>query len=314
MKSPKISVIIPVYNTEEYVGKCIQSILEQNFIDFELLLIDDGSADRSGEICDEYAKRDKRIIVFHQENGGVTSARRCGVLHASGEFITFVDSDDRLTPDALATLIAKMKDGIDVVISSMLVEEVITGEELLKRFLENRIPVVLWGKLYRKFLFESDEVMDIKREICVGEDFLMNIKLATRVKTAYLLPKKVYSYRTNLQSVSHTWHDTLEYEKMLVSEVEKAIENVKIENINCAFYKFQLQRLDMLIQSGANFSYNSDWIRQLRKDRWKYPLCRREKIVIHLTNLTMSRWILEKEKKIMKPLSCIKRKLLGNKR
>ena len=91
---PKISVIVPVYNTEKYLARCIESILAQTFTDFELLLIDDGSKDNSGTICDEYAAKDSRVRVFHKENGGVSSARNMGLDNASGEWITFVDSDD----------------------------------------------------------------------------------------------------------------------------------------------------------------------------------------------------------------------------
>ena len=94
MNIPKISVIVPVYNVEKYLHRCIDSILTQTFTDFELLLIDDGSKDNSGKICDEYAEKDKRIRVFHKENGGVSSARNLGLDNAGGEWICFADSDD----------------------------------------------------------------------------------------------------------------------------------------------------------------------------------------------------------------------------
>ena len=92
--NPKISVIVPVYNVEKYLCSCIDSILAQTFTDFELLLIDDGSRDKSGEICDEYANKDCRVKVFHKENGGVSSARNLGIDESKGEYLFFVDSDD----------------------------------------------------------------------------------------------------------------------------------------------------------------------------------------------------------------------------
>lgn len=95
--TPKISVIVPVYKAENYLHRCVDSLLAQTFQDFEILLIDDGSPDRSGEICDEYARKDKRVRVFHKENGGVSSARNFGIDNARGEWITFVDSDDCVT-------------------------------------------------------------------------------------------------------------------------------------------------------------------------------------------------------------------------
>lgn len=100
---PLISVIVPVYNVEKYLSRCIDSILAQTFTDFELLLIDDGSKDKSGEICDEYALKDNRIRVFHKENGGVSSARNIGLDNAMGEWICFCDSDDYVRSDYLLT-------------------------------------------------------------------------------------------------------------------------------------------------------------------------------------------------------------------
>jgi len=90
----KTSVIVPVYNAEKYLDKCIQSILNQDYKNIEVILIDDGSLDNSGNICDEYAKVDSRVKVVHKKNGGVSSARNCGIDIATGEFIMFVDSDD----------------------------------------------------------------------------------------------------------------------------------------------------------------------------------------------------------------------------
>ena len=103
--SPQISVIIPIYKAENYINRCIDSILAQKYTDWELLLVDDGSPDRSGTICDEYAQRDFRIRVMHKQNGGVSSARNLGLENAQGEFITFVDADDYIGPSYLQSLI-----------------------------------------------------------------------------------------------------------------------------------------------------------------------------------------------------------------
>lgn len=101
---PEISIIVPVYNVETYLRKCIDSILTQTFTDFELILVDDGSPDRCGEICEEYANRDSRVVVIHKENGGLSSARNAGLDAARGEYIGFVDSDDYIKEDMYATL------------------------------------------------------------------------------------------------------------------------------------------------------------------------------------------------------------------
>ncbi|MBO7397990.1 MAG: glycosyltransferase family 2 protein, partial [Clostridia bacterium] len=94
-----ISVIVPVYKTEEYLNQCVESILNQTYKDLEILLIDDGSPDRCGELCDDFAERDNRIRVFHTENRGVAAARNFGIREAKGEYIGFVDSDDWIEPD-----------------------------------------------------------------------------------------------------------------------------------------------------------------------------------------------------------------------
>ncbi len=115
---PKISVIVPVYNTAQYLPRCIDSILSQSFTDFELLLIDDGSTDNSGSICDANAEKDSRVRVFHKENGGVSSARNIGLDEANGEWVCFVDSDDEMLCGGLQTLADGITDNVDVVMGA----------------------------------------------------------------------------------------------------------------------------------------------------------------------------------------------------
>ena len=102
---PKVSIIVPVYNAEKSLARCVDSILNQEFRDFELILMDDGSKDRSGEICDGYARADARVVVVHKENTGVSDTRNQAIARARGTFLQFVDSDDWLTPDATETFV-----------------------------------------------------------------------------------------------------------------------------------------------------------------------------------------------------------------
>ena len=106
-----ISIIVPVYNVEKYLEACVNSILNSTFTDYELILVDDGSTDRSGEICDDYQEMDQRITVIHQENAGVAAARNAGLRVSRGEYITFVDSDDLVHPLMLETLITEISSG-----------------------------------------------------------------------------------------------------------------------------------------------------------------------------------------------------------
>lgn len=118
----KVSIIVPVYNTATQLSRCIDSILNQSFRDFELIIVDDGSTDGSGKICDDYSDTDNRIRVIHKENGGVSSARNRGLDIASGEWIYFIDSDDELLPDGLQSLINCISDEVDLVMGGYVEE------------------------------------------------------------------------------------------------------------------------------------------------------------------------------------------------
>ena len=161
MSNPKISVIIPVYNAESTLRRCVDSVLAQTFTYFECLLINDGSKDRSGAICDEYAARDSRIRVFHKENGGVSSARNLGLDNAKGEWISFCDGDDCLCENSLAILYSNINDDVDLVVGGIYcnysgnkllpvrgvisVEDIIIGDDIMvKPFF-----VTAWCKLFR---------------------------------------------------------------------------------------------------------------------------------------------------------------------
>lgn len=121
MSATSVSIIVPVYNAEKYLERCVKSILTQTFEDWELILIDDGSPDNSGAICDEYAQNDTRIKVIHKPNGGVASARECGIRNATGVYSIHVDPDDWIEPDMLQILYAKaVEDGSDIVVSDFI--------------------------------------------------------------------------------------------------------------------------------------------------------------------------------------------------
>lgn len=160
MSNPKISVIVPVYNAEATLRRCVDSVLSQTFTDFECLLINDGSKDRSGEICDAYATTDGRVRIFHKENGGLSSARNVGLENANGEWVNFCDADDILPKDAFEKLYNGISDGVDLVIGG--VQYIYSGYEyiplnelfigpnliLLQDNVVNSYFVTAWCKLY----------------------------------------------------------------------------------------------------------------------------------------------------------------------
>ena len=180
---PKISVIVPVYNTEKYLDRCIQSILAQTYIDFELLLINDGSIDSSGAICDKYAEQNSRVRVFHKKNGGVSSARNMGLDNAVGEWITFVDSDDWIEHNSFERLIENGDS--DLIIASMCFEQSshIGNFPVLGRLESNDLNSVLFAnidhysisspcsKLFRSNIIQNNELR-FNEKICFGEDSL----------------------------------------------------------------------------------------------------------------------------------------------
>lgn len=184
---PTISVIIPVYNTEKYLRRCIDSVLAQTYQDFELLLIDDGSEDSSGAICDEYAARDSRVKVFHKENGGVSSARNLGLDNARGEWITFVDSDDYIEEKFLKSFEGNLD--ADLVVGNMIICEdgksrrdigahIVPGkyspiQSVLKGNLTNHAFCAPWGKLFRKDCI-GDLHFDVRMTICEDTKFVYN--------------------------------------------------------------------------------------------------------------------------------------------
>lgn len=208
---PKVSIIVPVYNAEKSLARCVDSILNQEFRDFELILMDDGSKDRSGEICDGYARADARVVVVHKENTGVSDTRNQAIARARGTFLQFVDSDDWLTADATKLMVrAAEETGCDMVIADFYrvvgemvsqkgdidADQVIGREAFVGFMMENPADYyygVLWNKLYRRSLVEAHGIrMDAKLSWC--EDFLFNLEYVRYATTFYALRTPVYYY------------------------------------------------------------------------------------------------------------------------
>ena len=171
-----ISVIVPVYNASASIDRCIKSILSQSYCDFELVLVDDGSKDDSGLICERYSKIDTRVISLHKENGGVSSARNMGVEHAKGDWISFVDSDDWIDPELLQSLVWHSS-GVDFVVSSYNHDNSIT-ERVIKKacdkqeinsFLSSKLSLSPWAKLYKRDIIENAGLR-FDTKIHFGED------------------------------------------------------------------------------------------------------------------------------------------------
>ena len=212
-----ISIIVPIYNVQNYLAKCIQSIINQSYKNLEIILVDDGSTDDSGMQCDEWEKNDSRIKVFHKENGGVSSARNYGLNVASGTFVSFIDADDWIEPNYCEKLISKASIEPDLVVldfariyqnkkifSDLLIDKVYSLSELKKNFklpYEKGLINAPWGKLYNRKLIGNlrfDEAVEI------GEDLLFNLEYLGQCNKIVFLSDALYNY--NLMNESSATH------------------------------------------------------------------------------------------------------------
>lgn len=208
--SDKIGVIVPVYKTEKYIAECIESILAQTYTNFRLILIDDGTPDNAGKICDEYAKKDNRITVIHQENAGVTRARAAGVDAATDcEWITFVDSDDTMPHKALEYLFSATQKNIEIDIVLGYRSEVLEGKtreihnivgtglyspiEYINAMLIDDCILGPWAKIIRRRLF-TKESLNISRKVVQFEDLYMNIITGYNARLIYI-DNTIHAYR-----------------------------------------------------------------------------------------------------------------------
>ena len=212
-----ISVIVPIYKVEDYLPKCVESIRNQTHSNLEIILVDDGSPDGCGAICDDFAKKDSRIRVIHKENGGLSDARNVGIEVAKGDYLAFVDSDDWLEPDAFEAMLAlaekydaKMvcagrynEDGATGTQSKGLCpekEEFVPGKELVRRiFRWDHLDSAAWDKLYARELFQ-----EIRYPVGrVVEDVPTTYHLVLLAGGAAMLPRPIYHYLCREQSITN---------------------------------------------------------------------------------------------------------------
>ena len=209
--APTVSIIVPVYQAEATIRRCVDSILRQEFTDFELLLVDDGSSDASGRICDEYAALDHRVQVIHKPNTGVSDTRNTGMERAAGTYLQFLDSDDWITSDATRLLVRTAQSThCDLVIADfyrvvgnrvshkggIAEDRVLSREEFAEEMMENPADFyygVLWNKLYRRDLIEAHHLrMDTGISWC--EDFIFNLEYILHASSFAALRSPIYYY------------------------------------------------------------------------------------------------------------------------
>ena len=281
MEYPIISVIVPVYNVEKFLRRCIDSILTQSFTDFELLLIDDGSKDNSSEICDEYAKKDNRIKVFHKENGGVSSARNLGLDKARGEWVCFCDADDSIENDTFLCLYNYIKDFDADIISypafyeyenKILFQEFCycnSPAKLLKEIFKVKRNEV-WSSLIRREIIGLDR---FPTDVKIGEDIIFLCKVYKKCMKGIISDKGCYNYYDRTDSamckircsnkqiqidksiISHVNEILLDRKDILIDFIYTYCRDFVKRNLKQKLYRSILN--DVLSECGINDIFNS---------------------------------------------------------
>lgn len=203
----KVTIIVPVYNVEKYIANCIESIIKQKYHNIEIVLVDDGSTDKSGKICDEYSKKDERIKVIHKKNNGVSSARNSGIDNATGDYICFVDGDDYVREDYVEYMYNLIKkENADISLCNRMfgnfdnkqTEKVeiskMNGEEALEAILNYKIPIGVYSKLFKTDLLKDNNIRFFE-ELFMGEGFNFNALSFQYAKNVVVSNLKIYYYR-----------------------------------------------------------------------------------------------------------------------
>lgn len=296
-----ISIIIPVYNCEKYIKKCLESILKQDYKKLEVILVDDGSTDTSGEICESYASKDKRICVLHQSNQGQAIARNHALDVATGDWVVFVDSDDYMEKNMISCMLeCAQRNNASLVICSALFDNgndlyesgfrysqeiCFTKEEVLREyFTPGRIQTAPWGKLYKKNLFDKIRFPEWRAR----EDYaIMHELLGASDKTVHC-GKLLYIQRVRVGS---TEYSSFNIHKLNVIECDLRIQNYIKENFS------ELYPLVMLNYADALCNCMSDICKSFMKQKYKKEyaeLERRLKIEIRRLRHENSRCDLQK--------------------
>lgn len=250
---PEISVIIPVYNSDQFIEKCLQSLLRQKMENFEIIIVNDGSTDRSGQICDFFSKIDARVFVYHQKNRGVSASRNFGLQHAKGKWITFVDSDDFLNESFLINFTQNMVPEAELLIQGM--KRFGTTESIFYDFKKNAIisvgsfmnnyPLLPYffgpvSKLYSTELIKRENLMfDIG--CSYGEDTLFNLDYISHCKQILLVKGSNYYYRYTSNSLS-TKILSFKERKILFESVKHKLEKVTQNKNHLYWYGVELMK------------------------------------------------------------------------
>lgn len=219
---PLVSVIVPVYNVECYIAECLDSICRQSYHNIEILVVDDGSTDNSGNICDLYKSNDKRIQVYHKENGGLSSARNLGLEYARGDYISFVDSDDSIRIDMIESLYVFMLENCCEIVECAFAKnsdknngkyKLIDKHEALKEYISSQYfypNVSVCNKLYKAHIIKKLRFPEGK----IHEDYLFQTMAFNNVNRYGFVNEEMYNYRIREESITHRVFDNKDFDKI----------------------------------------------------------------------------------------------------
>lgn len=311
-----ISVIIPAYNAQRSIEKCVRSVLNQDYKDFELIVVDDGSRDSTSAIVRRLASDDSRITLICQKNGGTISARATGIRKAEGIWLYFLDADDAIMPDTFSSMFSHIADDIDVVVY----EFSLNGKMTRLQYCRELLSFNSWwlcGKLWRRKLFD-EYVISVPSYFRVGEDMITQMRLLKNINNFVLgVPECKYIYDENSPtSVRRTTYKDYEYEKRVILEVEQALTCLN-EDVTNYLRHWQLIYLAGMMGLKYNIIYEDEWIAKLKQWAEKAKLSLREEFVIEAIDKPLYRqaFIIEKSVKYTMRIliDTIKNTLLGEK-
>ena len=297
----KVSIIVPIYNAQKYLKRCMDSILQQTYTDIEVILVDDGSTDDSAVLCKEYADKDVRVHYIYQENAGPDYARKKGVRASTGEYLTFVDADDYVEPCMIQKLYQELTehdcdmvcsqvkrvddngktwDAISVPVSGIFCESV---SESMHQFFVTRY---LSGSYYAK-LYKRDLLMDYEfvKDSLIGEDITAVLYALQKAKRVYIMPDAFYYYYWNGNSISHSGYTKRHYVSLL-NYIKVRDELLSKQYIEAKYIAGFFAEYEMAVATAMSRNWNRDEkaISVLREDLRKY---RREIMGNVLTPLYM---------------------------
>lgn len=279
MNTELISVIIPAYNAEKSIERAIRSVLSQDFNEWNLIVVDDGSKDSTASIAQSFASEDSRIIVIHQENGGEMAARAAGIRQANAEWLYFLDADDAIKRDTLSSIYSHISDDIDVVIFEFPLNGIISRNRYYCELLSFN-SWWLCGKLWRRELFD-EYAMSVPRYFRTGGDMLTQMRLLKNLKRNVLgVPEYKYIYDDdNPLSVRRTTYKDYEYEKRMILEVGQALDGID-EGIIDSYRHWQLTYLSGMMGLRYDINYSDNWISDLKIWSETADISLREKLAV----------------------------------